>query len=119
MSQPQFRLTKVNRQRRQRVRPQVELLEERNLLSGSPFYSIDGTGNNLAHPEWGSVGQDLLRVGPAQYGDGISSLAGADRPSARLVSTTIATDATDGETPNSRFMADWIYAWGQFIDHDI
>src|SRR5262249_22809309 len=51
--------------------------------------------------------------------DGVSSMAGAGRPSARLISTTIATDSTDGGLPNDRFMSDWVYAWGQFIDHDI
>src|SRR5262249_10324928 len=74
---------------------------------------------NLAHPTWGSVGQDLLRVAPAQYADGVSALAGANRPSPRLISDVIVTDATDGGTPNNRFMADYVYAWGQFIDHDV
>jgi hypothetical protein len=102
-----------------RYRLQVELLEDRCLLSGSPFYSINGTGNNLTHLQWGSVGQDLLRKAPAQYADGISAMAGANRPSARLISTVLATDATNGNLPNNRFMSDWVYAWGQFIDHDI
>src|SRR5262249_6890900 len=62
--------------------PWPETVEERCLLSASPFYSIDGTGNNLNHPDWGSVGQDLLRTAPAQYADGLSALAGANRPSA-------------------------------------
>jgi hypothetical protein len=100
-------------------RPALETLEERCLPSASPFYSIDGTGNNLVHTDWGAVGQDLLRVAAAQYGDGVSSLAGANRPSPRAISDLIVTDATDGGTPNSRFMSDWVYAWGQFIDHDI
>jgi hypothetical protein len=95
----------------------LENLEDRCLLSN--FYSIDGAGNNLSHQAWGSVGQDLLRTAPAQYGDGISSLGGADRPSARLISEVIASDTTDGGVPNSRLMSDWVYAWGQFIDHDI
>jgi peroxidase len=111
------------RGRRRPTRPRFETLEDR-CVPATAFYSIDGTGNHTSDPNdptyyWGSVGQDLLRVAPAQYGDGISTLAGANRPSARLISTTIATDSTDGETPNSRFMADWVYAWGQFIDHDI
>jgi hypothetical protein len=100
-------------------RPGLETLEERCLLSATLYYSIDGSGNNLQHPNWGAVGQDLLRTAPAQYADGISAMAGANRPSARLVSTTVATDTTDGNIPNSRFMSDWVYAWGQFLDHDI
>jgi peroxidase len=100
-----------------RRRLDAEALEERCLLSS--FYSYDGTGNNPFFSNWGSVGQDLLRAAPAQYGDGISSLGGTSRPSARLISDVIVTDSTDGNTPNNRFMSDWIYAWGQFIDHDI
>jgi peroxidase len=135
MSEPRLGPTNANRPRARRAgrsaarptrrfhfQPRLELFEDRNLLSASPFYSVDGTGNNLSDPSrfnWGSVGQDLLRVAPAQYGDGISTLAGANRPSARLISTTIATDSTDGGVPNSRFMSDWVYAWGQFIDHDL
>ncbi|HKB35699.1 MAG TPA: peroxidase family protein [Gemmataceae bacterium] len=99
--------------------PRLEALEDRNLLSVSPFYSIDGTGNNLAHPDWGSVGVDLLRMAPAQYGDGISSLGGVNRPSARLISDVLVSDPTDGGLPNNRFMSDMVYAWGQFIDHDM
>jgi len=70
-------------------------------------------------PAWGSVGQDLLRTAPAQYADGVSALGGANRPSPRLISDVLVTDATDGGLPNSRFMSDWVYAWGQFIDHDL
>src|SRR6516165_4123169 len=116
----------LNAGRRRRSAPRsqgrklmLECLEDRLLPSASIYYSIDGTGNNLAHPDWGSVGQDLLRMAPAQYGDGISALAGQDRPSARLISDVIVSDSTDGGTPNNRFMSDWVYAWGQFIDHDI
>ena len=78
-------------------RPQLQALEDRRLLSGSvsttttstgagafDVRSIDGTGNNLAHPDWGSAGVDLLRIAPAAYADGVSTPAGADRPSARV-----------------------------------
>src|SRR5207244_3070984 len=43
--------------------------------------------------------------------------AGADRPSARLVSNVVG--AQTDEVPNARQMSDWSYAWGQFIDHDL
>ena len=102
-------------------RPRPEALEERCVPSSSPLYSVNGTGNNLAHPDWGSVGVDLLRTAPALYGgDGSgSTLGGAGRPSPRFISDAIVSDPTDGGLPNSRFMSDWVYAWGQFIDHDI
>jgi hypothetical protein len=100
-----------------RTRPQITPLEDRCLLSGD-IRSIDGTGNNLANPTWGSAGVDLLRVGPAAYIDGISSPAGANRPSARVVSNTIA-DQGDADIISDRFLSAMIYAWGQFIDHDL
>ncbi len=80
--------------------------------------TIDGTGNNLAHTQWGSTDEELLRVAPAEYTDGISSLAGADRPDARTISTAIA--AQDDTTPlNDRNLSAFVYVWGQFLDHDI
>lgn len=93
-----------------------EALEARSMPS-AVVPSIDGTGNNLDHPEWGSVGADLLRYAPAAYADGISTPAGADRPSARAISNAL---AAQGESlPNRRDLSDYIYAWGQFLDHDL
>jgi hypothetical protein len=48
-------------------RPWFEILEQRLVLS-STIYSVDGSGNNLSDPSrfnWGSVGQDLLRMATA------------------------------------------------------
>lgn len=79
--------------------------------------SVDGTGNNLVEVELGSVGQQLMRVADSQYADGISTPAGADRPSARVISNALA--AQDDATASDRQLSAFIYAWGQFIDHDI
>jgi peroxidase len=79
--------------------------------------SYNGAGANPDHPTWGMAGTDLLRLAPAAYGDGYGTPAGADRPSARLISNTL--DAQTTEDPNDRSMSDWVYAWGQFIDHDL
>ena len=64
----------------------IEQLEARSMMSVNPVgaslapllpaESIDGIGNNVAHPTWGSTGQDLLRLSPAAYGDGISTPPG-------------------------------------------
>jgi peroxidase len=80
--------------------------------------SIDGTGNNQTNTTWGSVGADLLRTAPAAYGDGISSPAGADRPSAREISNEVS-DQGNESILNSRDLSAMAYAWGQFIDHDM
>ncbi len=79
--------------------------------------SLDGTGNNRQNSELGSTGEALLRIGPAEYGDGVSTPAGTTRPSARQISNVVATDLD--ESPNDRSMSAFIYVWGQFIDHDI
>jgi hypothetical protein len=79
--------------------------------------TVDGTGNNLAHTQWGSTGEDLLRRAAAEYGDGISTLAGADRPSARVISNALATQTTT--ELSDRDLSAYIYVWGQFLDHDI
>jgi len=105
----------------QRLQSASELLEERALLSATALAeirSVDGTGNNLAHPEWGSTGIELLRAAEADYSDGISSPAGEDRPSPRAISNEI-NDHVEGEVANNRQMSAFVFAWGQFIDHDI
>jgi peroxidase len=79
---------------------------------------LDGVGNNLANPQWGSVNQNLLRLSPADYGDGISAPAGADRPSPRVVSNAFSASPEDGILNDRDFTA-FVYAWGQFLDHDI
>lgn len=86
-------------------------------FSGNPVASLDGFGNNVVHPTWGSAGADLLRFSPAAYADGVSSPSGADRPGARLISNTVSTLTTP--FPNDRMLSSWVYGWGQFIDHDL
>src|SRR5205823_4334154 len=60
----------------------------------------------------------LREASGAHYADGMSSPAGASRPSARLISNAL---MTQGETsvPDSRNLTALIYTWGQFIDHDL
>ncbi|MGN6370461.1 MAG: peroxidase family protein [Phycisphaerae bacterium] len=79
--------------------------------------AIDGSGNNLNHPNFGKAGIDLIRMSRAAYGDGVSAPAGQNRPSARAVSNAI--DAQTGDIVNNRNMSDIVYLFGQFLDHDI
>ena len=78
---------------------------------------VDGAGNNLSHPDFGSAGSELLDSVPLQYGDGISTPAGQDRPNARVISNAISQQ--NGDIPDARGLTDLIWAWGQFLDHDI
>ena len=79
--------------------------------------ALDGTGNNSTHSLWGSAGVDLMRFASPGYADSVSTPSGATRPGARLISNTVS-DAPVS-TPNARQLSDWIYGWGQFIDHDL
>src|SRR6185295_2869388 len=110
-------------------RPRYECLEPRTMLSVAPlYYSPTGAGNNVDHPDWGAAGQGLLRsILPADYVDGISSMAGQIDPntgqvnsnltSARLISNQLGDQVT--EDLDQRNLAAFTYAWGQFIDHDL
>jgi len=82
-----------------------------------PVPSLDGKGNNPAHPMWGAAGANLLRVAGVGYADGISTPAGENRANPRLISNTVGVLTTD--LANARQMASYVYAWGQFIDHDL
>lgn len=79
--------------------------------------SIDGSGNNLLNPTWGAAGTQLVRMGPAAYGDGVSTPSGAGRANPRTISNTIV--AQSGSVPSARNLTTWIFQWGQFIDHDM
>ena len=79
--------------------------------------NIDGSSHNLEQPQLNAAKQNLRRRFAAAYADGVSALAGADRPSARQVSNTL--HAQDREIENDRGASDFLWQWGQFIDHDI
>lgn len=83
----------------------------------SSTYSVDGSGNNLENPDWGSTHIELQRLTTVEYADGLSDPAGEDRPSAREISNAVA-DQTTSEV-NDRYLTDMVWLWGQFIDHDI
>lgn len=84
----------------------------------STIEPLDGRGNNVTNPTWGSVDVQLLRLSPTDYADGVSSPSGANRPSARAISDIFSVSPKDGVV-NDRDMTAFVYAWGQFIDHDI
>jgi hypothetical protein len=118
------------RKRRRPKRPEVELLEVRNLLSG--FRPIDEVGNNVANPNWGAAPADqaggapiqLLRESPVAYADGIGAPSLPNNPSARLVSNVVDNQldpktGVDFATVDQNSLSDFGYAFGQFIDHDM
>ena len=83
------------------------------------FRSIDGSGNNLSDLSQNSTGDSFGRIGPANFSDSQRSLV-TNLPNARTVSNLVVAATTEeAETPNDRGLSGMMYAWGQFIDHDI
>lgn len=106
------------REKRSQRRLFLEGLENRNLMAGD-IRAIDGSGNNLANPEWGTPGEQFIRKHDlVAYADGIAAPAGADRPSARAVSNALAEEG-DVRDLDERGLSAMMYAWGQFLDHDL
>ena len=99
------------------------------LIAGSPGFSlasaleyrtIDGSGNNVAHPDWGKPGQQLFRMTSSYYKDGISIPRGGDPstlPSARVISNAVV--AQSSSIPNPQGASDMLWQWGQIMDHDL
>lgn len=81
------------------------------------FRTIDGSGNNLADPAMGAAGTMLIRRMTNAYGDGASSMGGAHRAGAREVSNAVCMQTAD--SPNAAGASDFLWQWGQFLDHDI
>jgi len=81
------------------------------------FRSIDGSHNNLDDPTWGEAEIELIRLLEPDYSDGISAPAGMNRPNPRAISNAIASQSES--LPNPFHASDWLWQWGQFVDHDI
>jgi peroxidase len=83
--------------------------------SGLEFRSVDGSGNNLQQTDLGAAGTDFARVGPAQFEDGF--ITPVDGPNPREISNVVV--AGQGDLANPEGLSGMMYAWGQFIDHDL
>ena len=116
-----------------------------NVLQGIEFRSSDGSNNNLANPLQGSANMPLVRIrdvianplpnfdssylAPA-YEDGIDTPRGITNfasppgvgtsrlPNPRDVSNAVAAQGSLSVL-NPVGASDWLWQWGQFIDHDL
>lgn len=84
---------------------------------GERFRTFDGSENNRLTPEMNSAESNLTRVLPSDYGDLSSTLAGDSRPGARAISNTV--NAQPESIVNLRSASDFLWQWGQFLDHDL
>ncbi|MEH2513383.1 peroxidase [Nitrobacteraceae bacterium AZCC 1564] len=87
------------------------------------FRSIDGSNNNDADPEMNQAGTDFARVGPANFTDGYYAMT--EGPNPREISNIVVAQADTGDEgphlmdDNGVALSGMMYAWGQFIDHDL
>lgn len=108
-----------NNSQDRRGRAQDRRDRNRPMVDGREIRTFNGTNNNLANPNWGASFTHLERLGTADYSDLISSMAGANRPSAREISNKVMAQAEGESIPNSFGTSDFLWQWGQFLDHDI
>ncbi len=81
------------------------------------YPSIDGSNNNLQHATWGKAFTPFKRLAQATYADGISAMNDSELPSPREISN-LCFDQSD-DNPNHYSATDFLWQWGQFLDHDI
>lgn len=104
--------TSIDEQLRRKVKTQAnEIPVQRESRT------LNGSGNNIAHPDWGAAEVSTIRIFKNAYADGSSEPAGPERPSARAISNAVV--AQTDSLPNSKGATDFLWQWGQFLDHDI
>src|SRR6185312_9528009 len=87
------------------------------------FRTIDGSNNNLADPTLNQANTDFTRVGPANFADGFNEMTPGPNP--REISNIVVAQENAGEDgphlvdDNGVALSGMMYAWGQFIDHDL
>jgi peroxidase len=77
---------------------------------------VDGRGTNPDNPDAGATGSALLRLAEANFADGFGEMV-TDRPDARVVSNIVVDQ--EGSEPNVAGASDFLWVWGQFLDHDL
>jgi len=87
------------------------------------FRTIDGSSNNLADATVNQTDTDFARVAPANFSDGFNAMTPGPNP--REISNIVVAQANTGEDgphltdDNGVALSGMMYAWGQFVDHDL
>jgi len=82
-------------------------------MADTLYRTIDGTNNNL---DFNTTGSEFTRIGDAHFADGISVPLESVNP--RTVSNQVVGEG-DAAVPNAEGVSGMMYAWGQFLDHDL
>ncbi|MEX0301436.1 MAG: peroxidase family protein [Leisingera sp.] len=86
-----------------------------SLQIGAPR-PADGYSTNPDNPDWGATGTGLLNLAPSDLGP-YGEMSGADRPGPREISNALSVQTE--KTHNSECASDFLWIWGQFLDHDL
>lgn len=81
------------------------------------FRTIDAVGNNLTDTDYGSTGTSFMTVSGYEYHDGMAMPHDNSRPNPRDISNAIF--AQSGDIFNDNGISNYLWVWGQFLDHDI
>ena len=81
------------------------------------FRTVDGRGNNLAHPHWGASHDTIVNACRTNFADGLGAPAGPTLPNTRVLSNALFRQGTPMPSPEN--LNDLYWAFGQFLDHDI
>ena len=76
--------------------------------------TLDGSGNNRRHPDWGKTNTQYQRVARTNYADGIAKPVGG--PATRYVSNRVFNDVHQNLFSENS-VTQWGFVWGQFMDH--
>jgi hypothetical protein len=88
-------------------------------FNGVPPPSFDGTNHHPTAPLRNSAGAPFVRNAVNSYVDGIHQIR-SDLPNARTVSNLIVWDQVNGgNTPDPTGYSGFMYAWGQFLTHEL
>jgi hypothetical protein len=83
------------------------------------YRSLSGFGNNKEHPTWGEAFTQQPRVAPARYRNGVDEMINeSERPNPRYVSNRVF-NAGERDVRSPSNQSQWVWTWGQFIDHDL
>ncbi|OYD83603.1 peroxidase family protein [Azospirillum brasilense] len=80
------------------------------------FRTIDGSKNSRSDSDQNATGTAFARIAEARFADGVSDLVGGPNP--RMISNVVVGEG-DPSVGNREGVSGMMYAWGQFVDHDL
>ncbi len=87
------------------------------IAKAQEFRPIDGKGVHKTHPEWGATNTPIITIAPPAFTNGYSTPSGQDWPNPRAISNAVFAQSESILDDANR--SDFVFVWGQFVDHDI